>query len=256
MFTNLDCQNWAGRLEATADPELVMYYNTDDIQWRHVIDNQISSVAIPQGYSLKLYDADGFVESNSQVLNGQPWHDSIHSMTCVNLNEIGWDDRVSSVAVYRTNHGAVAQGRWQSFTSTESVDFKYHIGMSSTDSRATKESMSYSMTQDMSMGMDFWGMSFSAGISNTYSSAIEVDTSSDFTQNVDIEWEISCTGEKGPDGGVGLWQFVVDNSDGSVMTQTRHTVCRYGELYNKSPNCPWNACANGDCSECLDGWQE
>ena len=98
-----------------------------------------------------MYDSDGFVDSLSQVLNGQPWHDNVQSMNCINLNEIGgygynWDDRISSLSVYRTNLGAFAQGRWQSFTSTESINFKYHIGMSSVDSNATTESMAYSMT--------------------------------------------------------------------------------------------------------------
>ena len=59
-------------------------------------------------------------------------------MSCINLNDYGWDDMVSSVAVYRTNRGAYAQGRWQSITSTEDIEFKYHIGMSSTNAQDTK----------------------------------------------------------------------------------------------------------------------
>ena len=90
--------------------------------------------------------------------------------------------------------------------------------MSSTNAAATKESMSYSMTQDMSMGFEFWGFSFSAGISNTYASALEVDTSREFSSSVDIEYEIACTGGEGPENGVGLWQFVVSNGDSSVVT--------------------------------------
>ena len=32
VFTDLYCQNWAGRLDASLDPEQVMYYNKDDLQ--------------------------------------------------------------------------------------------------------------------------------------------------------------------------------------------------------------------------------
>lgn len=117
--------------------------------------------------------------------------------------------------------------------------------------------MSYDMTMDMSMGFSFWGFSMSAGISTSYASALVVDTSREFTSSVEIEYEIYCTGGEGEENnGVGLWQFVVANGDGTVVTETRHTVCRYGEHYNQSPDCPWNACANGECTECIDGWAE
>ena len=76
-FTNLDCTNWGGALHAPVDPKLTAFYNKDDIQWRHLIDNQISSVAIPYGYSIVLYDHDGFIDSNKLVLDGTPWFDGI-----------------------------------------------------------------------------------------------------------------------------------------------------------------------------------
>ena len=189
------------------------------------------------------------------VLNGQQWFDSTHTMNCINLNDYGWDDRVSSLAVYRTELGAYAQGRWESFTTTEGIDFTYHLGMSSTDSHSTEESMSYSMSESMSAGIEFLGIGASTDISAAFETGIVVDTQEEFSASVDVTYNISCSeGQVGD--GVGLWQFVVESSDKSVITRTDHTVCRYGELYNKSPNSPWNACANGDCSECVNGWEE
>ena len=117
--------------------------------------------------------------------------------------------------------------------------------------------MSYSMTQDMSAGIEFYGASVSAGMSSTKAYGIQVDTQHDMASNVEVEYEISCTGgEGGAENGVGLWQFVVANGDGSVVTQSRHTVCRYGANYNKAPDCPWNSCANGECTECYYDWEE
>lgn len=83
-----------------------------DIQWRHLIDNAISSVMIPSGYSLTLYDNDGFLDSIKLVLDGYPWSDADEEMECINLSDHDWDDRATSVGVYRTNLGAFAQGRW------------------------------------------------------------------------------------------------------------------------------------------------
>ena len=193
-FTNLDCQNWAGRLDATADPTQTAYYNLADIEARHLQNDQISSVVIPQGYTLKLYKDDGYVESNKLVLNGPIWADNDQAMSCINLTDYGWDDMVSSVAVYRTNFGAYAQGRWQSFTSTEAIDFTFHVGLSSTDSEATQESMSFSMSQDMSMGIEFEGIGSSTSISSSYESGIVSDTTSEFDKSVDVDYEIKCTG--------------------------------------------------------------
>ena len=215
-FTGDDCHGWAGRLDATADPALTSYYNRADLEARHLVNDQISSVAIPQGYSLKMYRDDGLVESNSKVLNGEPWFDKEHTMKCINLKDHAWDDMVSSAAVYRTNGGAYAQGRWIPTTATEGIDIVYHVGMSSSNSQATKESMTYSLTADMSMGIEFYGFSASAGISKSYENSVVVDTKSEFNTSIDFEYHIKCTGGVGSEGGVGLWQFVVSNSDGSV----------------------------------------
>ena len=90
----------------------------DDINYRHMADKEISSVIIPYGYTLVLFEKDGFIESSKLELEGAPWHDGLQSTKCVNLDgyldleEESWDDRVSSLAVYRTNRGAWAQGRW------------------------------------------------------------------------------------------------------------------------------------------------
>ena len=73
-------------------------------------------------------------------------------------------------------------------------------------------------------------------------------------KDIEVDWYVECSGAEGAAGGVGLWQFVVQSGDGSVATYTDHTVCRYGDLYNVAPDCPWNACANGDCSVCRDAW--
>ena len=254
-FMDSDCHNWAGRFDAAADPKETAYYNTDDIEKRHLKDDAISSVAIPQGYTVKLYNENGFDESNKLVLNGPMWTDSEHSMSCINLVALGWNDMVSSIGVYRTNLGATAQGKWVGQTATESIDFTYHVGLSSSVSTAKKEGMSFSLIQDMSMGIEFEGEGVSTEISSMYATDIETDVTTVYDESISEDQHISCTGGVGKEESVGLWQWVVSSSDETVLAKSKHTICKYGTNYNQAPKCPENACTNYDCSECHDDWE-
>jgi len=90
----------------------------------------------------------------------------------------------SSLGVYRTNLGATAQGKWVGDTATESVDFTYHIGLSSSVSDVKKESMSFSLSQDMSMGIEFEGEGVSFDISSTYATDIETDVTTVYGESI------------------------------------------------------------------------
>ena len=111
------------------------------------------------------------------------------------------------------------------------------------------------MGLEVETGVDFSVSSSSVELSLGYESDLTTDTTHAMTKDSSIDLYIECTGDSGADGGVGLWQFVVTTSDGNVSTFTNHTVCRYGDLYNVAPACPWNACANGDCSVCNGDWE-
>ena len=126
----------------------------------------IGSMMIPQGYSVKLNRSFAFQgEPEKVVLEGPMWTDSEHSMSCVNI--IGATFTFNQIGVYRTNHGATAQGRWVGVTGTESIDFTYHMGLSSTDSTETKESIEAKLSFDMHAGIEFEGFGVSADISGS-----------------------------------------------------------------------------------------
>ena len=78
----------------------------------------------------------------------------------------------------------------------------------------------------------------------------EVRTS--YTQDYSISNETTCTAENND--GAGLYQWVVASGDRKTDVFTWHTVCRTGALWNKPPACPWPACLNADCSECMEGF--
>ena len=58
-YSKVDCQGLSGRFDAAADPKETAYYNMDDMQKRHIQNDLIYSVMIPQGYTVKLYYSDG-----------------------------------------------------------------------------------------------------------------------------------------------------------------------------------------------------
>ena len=148
--------------------------------------NFIGSVMIPQGYSVKLDRSAAFQgEPEKVVLEGPMWTDSEHSMSCVNI--FGASFTFNQIGVYRTNHGATAQGRWVGDTATESIDFTYHIGLSSSDSTSTKSSMSFSLNAAMSMGIEFEGMGASTDISSTFATDIEVDTTTVYNESISVD---------------------------------------------------------------------
>ena len=85
---------------------------------------------------------------------------------------------------------------------------------------------------------------------------VQRDVTTTYSYDLGYETTTSCTVPPDcPEGGAGLWQWVVSTEDGATMSFTHHTVCRTGTLYNQEPECPYYACANADCSQCEPDWQ-
>lgn len=124
--------------EAPKDETEVAWYN------KNYVDTvgKISSVMVPYGYSLEMFDKEGFRDDDgSEVINGPYW-DHNHRMKCINLWSLGegyrdWNDKIKSFKVYRTNFGKIAEGTWQAITTTESINYKYFVGMTSTKESST-----------------------------------------------------------------------------------------------------------------------
>ena len=138
VFVDGDCKGTHGSFPAPAAEAQTAWINYDAIWERVVRESQISSVLIPYGYSLKMWAEDGFVDRDgAEVINGPYWATGEQQMVCINLWQLGdsyrnWNDRIRSFAVYRAGYGASAQGTWQAITTTESINYTYHVGMRST----------------------------------------------------------------------------------------------------------------------------
>ena len=111
-----------------------------------------------------------------------------------------------------------------------------------------------SLTYEMEYGIEFAFESMTQTITESYSYGIEQDTTRNYSADITVEHTVSCT-ERGDRVGVGLWQWVTANHEGKNKVFSNNTVCRYGTgVYNTSPKCPWNACADSMCETCISGW--
>ena len=133
-------------------------------------------------------------------------------MTCQNMPS-GWNDRVSSLAIFRTTGGESAVGKWVGFTGTEQLDFTYHVGFDTTKSSEEQITEQYTLAYEMNTGINFEFESSSETISSSYSASIMTDAQSSMDLDIEIDWTLHCTGSIGSEGGVGLWQWKVQSSD-------------------------------------------
>lgn len=108
----------------------------------------------------------------------------------------------------------------------------------------------------MTLSVGFLGNGLDQTLGESYSNTVQTDIEDSYSHDLSIKIAFSCPEDPDdPSAGVGLWQWVVESSDGKSMTYSKHWVCRTGEgRYNKSPECPWNACKDGNCYECESGW--
>jgi len=101
-----------------------------------------------------------------------------------------WHDRVSSLIVYRNNAGGKARGRWIGVTSTESVKFTYNVGFSSTKSQEEQETEEWSLSYQMTTGIEFMGEKESETLSAGYSGSVMTDAKTSMTKDISLNWHI------------------------------------------------------------------
>ena len=71
---------------------------------------------------MDLYDGDSFGGA-SITLVGEPFADEQQAMRCIDLGLLDWDNKISSLAVYRTENSGVmpARGYWEWVGSAETI---------------------------------------------------------------------------------------------------------------------------------------
>ena len=190
-------------------------------------------------------------------------------MQCINLKDYhfrkdgknhNFEDRVSSLEVFRTDKGRKAQGYWKSISKSAGNIYHYteqtiYDDPSPTD--ADKEAYNHALIMEMNSGIDFVGSGgLEATITDEYANEIIEGVKLRINKETQSRYS-KCDGGQ-PGQAAALWQFVVSDSQDDMWVETEHTVCRYGADYNVTPECPFNAC-DGDwdsnCSKCSNDWE-
>ena len=274
IFRDKNCEHDAGRFYADPNTAHTAKYTTGQMEANHIKDGYASSIMVPYGYTVRLWTESGFT-GGSAVIDGEKWEDEQQGMKCINLDqeeydyvsnkngkEYNFNDKLSSLEVYRTNQGRKAQGYWKAISASVGSTIMYaertiYAGSELTDEE--KDTKNYDLILDMNSGFDFVGFGGDeATISDEYAHAIISDTTLQINNDTVFTREVACNAGDSAEG-VALWQFVVQNGDDDMWIETGHTVCRYGSLYNVAPKCPWNACDGSqanDCSVCKGDWEE
>ena len=152
-----------------------------------------------------------------------------------------------------------ANAYWQSVTSSAAIHFPYYVGLRQVDEGHDKEGGIDQMDAAMDSGLTFNSAgNSSVRLNQSQTDIVHRDITSIYSFDQGYQANTSCEvpeGGEGGEAGAGLWQWVVATDDGKTTVWTTHTVCRTGSLYNVEPACPYYACANSDCSDCINNWQ-
>jgi hypothetical protein len=109
LFRDSHCQHEAGRFYAKEDKTQTAKYTKDQMKEHNMINDHASSIMIPYGYSVKLWEDNGFT-GGSVVIDGEEWEDLHEEMECISLKDATFfdgknrnmNDRLSSLEVFRT----------------------------------------------------------------------------------------------------------------------------------------------------------
>ena len=250
LFSNRGCSGYSSAFFASSELYERHFYPLNSLEQLGFKKKEASSVAIPYGYAVYLYDKYGFLNTPLHI-DGPFYEDNTLRHSCINLES--FNDYTVSLEVVKTAQLGKARSYWRSITQTETLNFNISYGVNYKRNESTKTTLQKAMSYEMRAGFFFFGSKIDGKYSETIMNDIQESYSADFKVN----YSISCTAKPG-EPGVGLWQWVTDSGDGQISVHSPHTVCRYGDLYNQMPKCPWNACLSSspDCSECENDWIE
>jgi len=139
-----------------------------------------------------------------------------------------------------------ANGYWLTVASGQEITLSISNTFSSSKTESSTASEQYTLSQEMKVGIEFE----SDTITETYAVALTQASEETYSKSNTNTISISCAtgGEQ-----TGLYQWVTETSGGESKALTALTICRTGSgVWNTMPACPWSACNDGACTQCLD----
>ena len=213
----------------------------------------MEAFSLPWGYKLTLYENDGMSGNSIDFYGGQNTDDN-EFMDCIDLPS-GWRNKATSYSIQKYKDIGPARVFWHQFTATEGIDVEVHYGFESNDTETKTEEQEATLTYELGIGIGFGEDSLSENLTETFREMTSTSTSHSMTYSFDVTYKVSCTEKSGTEG-VGLFQQVTEGTDGKARVWSTKTLCRYGDLWNTKPECPYEACADAECTTCKDGWKQ
>ena len=124
-------------------------YTLADLEFNNIASNYASSVRVPYGLTLELYDHDGF-SGTKKTVTGSMFIDTVsQEFPCVNINgDFGFDNMASSAIVFGSELGG-AYGYWESITSSEEITYMTHYGFTTSKSESKSVSEQAALSLEM-----------------------------------------------------------------------------------------------------------
>ena len=119
FFTSNDCSGRASRAywtPPTSDNISIGGQYTNEVLWKlGTHSNEVTSMLLPKGYRLDLYDDNDFIELVTSF-EGKYKNNFSQEMECINFVGEDYNNKLNSVIITRSSN---AVGSWQAITSTE-----------------------------------------------------------------------------------------------------------------------------------------
>ena len=78
-------------------------------------------------------------------------------------------------------------------------------------------------------------------VSEIYRDEILQDALRSLVYDYSTDKQVACLGT-GTEPEASFYQWTIESNDGLATIYTNHVVCRYDDLAEGAPSCPWNAC--------------
>ena len=169
LFEDPHCQGHATRVYwiPPTDENITIggYYNSWDLRVLGMSKETKSSIMVPKGYKVDLIKGWGLETEEGLVsLLGKYKNSRSQEMECRNLEELGINDKVNSLIITKSDN---AVGYWQAITSTESQEYKFHVGINTSSSESSASEIQDQLTFAAELGFEYGFVSGSASVSKS-----------------------------------------------------------------------------------------
>ena len=151
VFSKYDCRGRTSSFEFTGLETKTKYF-TKDLNDLGIEDESVSSVMVPRGYVVELYENDGQGGASKTIIGSE---DGSGYMPCVNMGS--FNDLTSSLVMRQIEQGS-AKGYWEGYTATETHTFEFVVGIENSSGNEDVSDQKSTIEASMELGLEFYGV--------------------------------------------------------------------------------------------------